>query len=300
MATDWTFNGTWPYEPKYFDSADGRMHYIDEGPRDGRPVVMAHGNPTWGYLYRNFVGPLTDAGYRAVVPDHLGFGRSDKPDDPPLYTINRHIDRFDALMESLDLHDATVVAQDWGGMISLGWATQHPDRIESLFLLNTYAHKPRGEVKLPAPLKLFRIAGVGETLVKNLHLFVRGFLFRAGVVKRDRLTSDVKAAYLAPHPTAKDRTAILVFPREIPAGPEGRVAELGGDIEELLEKHFRNKPVKIVWAMKDIAFTPDMLDSLWLQTFPNAEVVKIEEAGHYLQEDAHEIIVPELIEFLGR
>ena len=83
MATvDWTFGGTWPYEPRWFDSADGRLHYVDEGPRDGKPVVMVHGNPTWGYLYRNFISELTKEGYRCVVPDHLGFGRSDKPDEP--------------------------------------------------------------------------------------------------------------------------------------------------------------------------------------------------------------------------
>ena len=76
---DWTFEGTWPYEPKWFDSPDGRMHYVDEGPRDGRPVVMVHGNPTWGYLYRNFIPALVEAGHRAIVPDHLGFGRSEKP-----------------------------------------------------------------------------------------------------------------------------------------------------------------------------------------------------------------------------
>ena len=104
-STDWTFGGSWPYEPRWFDSADGRMHYVDEGRRDGRPVVMVHGNPTWAYLYRNFIGPLTAAGYRAIAIDHLGFGRSEKPDDPALYTIARHVERADALLESLDLSE---------------------------------------------------------------------------------------------------------------------------------------------------------------------------------------------------
>jgi haloalkane dehalogenase len=300
MATDWTFNGTWPYEPKWFESAEGRMHYVDEGPRDGKPVVMAHGNPTWGYLYRNFIGPVTEAGHRAIVPDHLGFGRSDKPDQPELYTIQRHADRFEALLESLDLHDATVVGQDWGGPISLNWAARHSERVRSLFILNTFAHRPPTEVKLPLPLKLFQARGVGEIMVKGLNLFTRGMLFRAGVVHRDRLTADVKKAYLAPHPNYKSRTAVLVFPREIPAGPEGDVSDLNASIEQGLRDHFRDKPVKIMWAMKDIAFTPEMVDQLWLQTFPDAEVVRIEDAGHYLQEDAHERIVPELVEFLGR
>ena len=300
METDWTFNGTWPYEPKWFDCADGRMHFVDEGPRDGKPVVMMHGNPTWGYLYRNFIGPVTEAGYRAIVPDHLGFGRSDKPDQPELYTIRRHSERLEALLESLDLHDATVIGQDWGGPTSLYWATRHPDRVRSLFILNTFAHRPPRDVELPLPLRLFQTKGVGELMVKGLNLFVRGFLFRAGIVHRDRLTADVKRAYLAPHPTYASRTAVLAFPREIPDGPTGAVSDLNAEIEAGLEAHFRTKPVRVMWAMKDIAFTPEMLGELWLRTFPDADVTRIQSAGHYLQEDAHELIVPELIEFLER
>ena len=167
---DWTFEGTWPYEPKWFDSPDGRMHYVDEGPRDGRPVVMVHGNPTWGYLYRNFIGPLVEAGHRAIVPDHLGFGRSEKPRDAELYRVPRHARRLDALLESLDLRGAVVVPQDWGGPTGLYWATQHPERVDGLFILNTFAHGFRPEtlppgkdkIPLPLPLRLFRTPVVGE------------------------------------------------------------------------------------------------------------------------------------------
>ena len=299
MATDWTFSGTWPYEPRWFDSPDGKMHYVDEGPRDGKPVVLVHGNPTWGYLYRNFIGPLTDAGYRAIVPDHLGFGRSDKPDDVELYRIPRHADRLEALLESLDLSDATVVPQDWGGPISLAWATRHPERVRSLCILNTFAHRTREKIKLPLPLRLFRTRGIGEVMVKRLDLFKRVFLFRDGVTKRDRITDVVKAAYRAPHPSYSSRTPILVFPREIPVDPSDPVSDFNAGVESGLE-HFRDKPVKIVWAMKDIAFTPEILDQVWMQTFPDAEVTKIDDAGHYLQEDAHETIVPELLELLAR
>ena len=300
MAEDWTFNGTWPYQPHWYDGPDGRMHYVDEGPREGKPVVMMHGNPTWGYLYRNFIGPVTAAGYRAIVPDHLGFGRSDKPDRPELYTVRRHAERLDALLESLDLREATVVGQDWGGPTVLYWASRHPDRVRSLFILNTFAHRPTGPVKLPVPLRLMRMPGVGEIMVKGLHGFVRGMVFRAGVMHRERFTPEMKRAYLSPHPTWSSRTPILVFPREIPAGPEGDVSDLNAEIEALLEQHFRDKPVKIMWAMKDIAFTPEMLEQLWLHTFPDAEVTRLDDAGHYLQEDAYERIVPELVEFLGR
>lgn len=297
MATDWTFQGTWPYRPKWFDTTDGRMHYIDEG--QGRPVVMVHGNPTWAYLYRNFVGPVVGAGYRVIVPDHLGFGRSDKPKEPARYRIGPHADRLEALLQSLDLREATMVVQDWGGPIGLAWATRHPERVRSLFVLNTFAHRPRARVKLPFALRLFRTPGLGELLVKGMHVFVRGFMFTQGVVNRDRLTAEVKRAYLQPHPTWSTRTPILVFPREIPAGPEGRVADLTAGIEAGLEEHFRTKPAHIAWPMRDPAFTTGILE-LWLRTLPDAEVTRVEDAGHYIQEDAHEIVVPKLVEFLAR
>jgi cis-3-alkyl-4-acyloxetan-2-one decarboxylase len=297
-ADDWTFGGSWPYEPRWFDTPDGRMHYVDEGPREGRPVVMLHGNPTWGYLYRHFIEGVVAAGHRAIVPDHLGFGRSDKPDRPDLYRIHRHAERTEALLESLDLRGAAVVPQDWGGMIGLHWATRHPERVDRLLILNTFAHRPPEKVRLPLPIRLFRTPGLGEVLVKGLDLFKRVFLFRAGVVHRERLTRQVKEAYRAPHPTWSSRTPILVFPREIPSGPEGPVAELGAEIEEGLERHFRDKPVKIIWAMQDVAFTVELLEGLWMRTFPGVEVMRIEDAGHYLQEDAHERIVPALLDFL--
>ena len=305
---DWTFDGTWPFEPKWFESLDGRMHYVDEGPRDGRPVVLVHGNPTWGYLYRNFIGPLVDAGHRAIVPDHLGFGRSDKPGDPELYRVPRHAERLEALLESLELRGATVVPQDWGGPIGLYWASRHPERVDGLFVLNTYAHgfKPealppgRDKVPLPLPLHLFRTPVIGEVLVKGLDAFKRGFLFGQGVVHRDRLTPTVKRAYREVHEGWGERTAILVFPREIPRTGEGPVVAMTTEIEKRLEQHFRSKPVHITWAMKDVAFLPTYLDTLWLKTFPDASVTKLDDAGHYLQEDAHERIVPELVEFVGR
>ena len=306
-VTDWTFEGTWPYEPKWFDSADGRMHYVDEGPRDGRPVVLVHGNPTWGYLYRNFIGPLTEARHRAIVPDHLGFGRSDKPRDPELYRVPRHAKRLDALLESLDLHNATVVPQDWGGPTGLYWATQHPERVAGLFILHTYAHGFRPEalppgkdkIPLPLPLRLFRTPGIGEVMVKGLDMFKRGFLFGQGIQHKDRLTPTVKRAYRDVHQGWSERTPILVFPREIPVDGKGPVVEMTTEIEERMKQHFRSKPVHITWAMKDRAFLPSYLDTLWLDTFPDATVTKLDDAGHYLQEDAHERIVPELVSFVS-
>ena len=295
--TDWTFGGTWPYEPRWFDTPDGGLHYVDEGPRDGKPVVLCHGNPTWGYLYRNFLGPLAEAGYRAIAPDHLGFGRSDKPDDPELYSIPRHADRLESLLESLDLEDAPVVGQDWGGPIGFAWAARHPERATRLVVMNTFAHRPPEKVPLPLALKACRVPLLGELLVKRLHMFVRLFLFVGGVMHRERLTEEVRRAYLAPHPDAASRTGILVFPREIPSGPEGRVSDFLDEVHSGLMV-FKERPVMIAWAFKDPAFIKEVLTDLWLEDFPHARLLELPDAGHFLQEDAHERIVPELLEFL--
>ena len=119
-------------------------------------------------------------------------------------------------------------------------------------------------------------------------------------MKRERITREVRRAYLAPHPSWSSRTPILVFPRQIPSGPQGDVSDLLAGIEAGLERDVRSKPVAIAWAMKDLAFTEEVLERLWLQTFPGATVTRIEDAGHYLQEDAHERIVPALLEHVGR
>jgi pimeloyl-ACP methyl ester carboxylesterase len=141
---------------------------------------------------------------------------------------------------------------------------------------------------------------VGEILVKGLDAFKRGFLFGQGVVHRDRLTPTIKRAYRSVHSGWSERTPILVFPREIPVTGEGPVVAMTTEIEAGLKQHFRSKPVHITWAMKDIAFLPIYLDTLWLDTFPDATVTRLEDAGHYLQEDAHERIVPELVSFVNR
>lgn len=299
-TTDWTFGGLWPFEPRWFQSTEGRMHYVDEGPRDGRPVVLVHGTPSWGFLYRNFIGPLAEAGYRVIVPDHLGFGRSDKPNDPELYRTPRHIARLDALLESLDLHDAVVLPHDWGGPIGLSWAVAHPERVSGLFIINTPV-LPAGPAGQPLPmhLRLFRVPYLGEVLVKGLDLFVRDFMFRAGVVHSNRLTPEVRRGFLAPCPTWSSRTGQLAFPRNIPVkANDGPVAELLMKLPKGLEKHFRSKPARIMWAMQDRTLLPAMLQQ-WRNVLPHAPVTLLHEAGHYPTEDAYEQIVPQLISFLN-
>lgn len=296
-AIDWTFGGTWPYTPRWFDGADGRMHYVDEGPADGRPLVMVHGNPAWSYLYRNFIGPVAAAGYRAIAFDHLGFGRSEKPGDAALYDLERHIGRAESLLESLQLEDATLLVQDWGGPVGFGWATRHPERIRSLMVLNTFAHRIAMGDKLPLPM--LRLPLLGEVLIKSFDTPKAFALFRFGVVKRARLGPRERAAYLAPHRSWASRTAILEFSRQIPRGVHDRAAATLAAIEGGLPG-LAGKPVSICWGMQDSVLGPELIDELWLPSFPDAEVTRITDAGHFVQEDAHEVIVPELLRLLER
>ncbi len=209
---DWTFGGTWPYEPKWL-STDARLHYVDEGSREGEPVVMLHGNPTWGYLYRNFIGTLVEAGYRAVAHDELGFGRSDKPERVAEYSLARHVAHFGALMDELELDGITLVVQDWGGPIGLAWAVEHPDRVKRLVLLNTWpGGKPPDHPEPSRPLKLLRTRAGGAAMVKGANVYVR-FLLRGG---ERELDEQARAAYLAPHSTRSSRAGMVAYARMIP------------------------------------------------------------------------------------
>ena len=146
----------WPFEPHYTEvpSGDGgtlRIHHIDEGPVDGEVVLCLHGEPSWGYLYRKMVPVLTGAGLRVLVPDLVGFGRSDKPTSRDDYTYQRHVDWMTAWMEAVDLQHATLVGQDWGGLIGLRLAAEHPDRFDRLVAANTFlptGDRPPGEAFL--------------------------------------------------------------------------------------------------------------------------------------------------------
>jgi len=297
--TDWTFGGTWPYKPHFFTAPDGiKLHYVEEGPRDGPPVVMLHGNPTWGYLYRDFIKGLSGAGFRAIAHDEMGFGRSDKPERESEYSLRRHAEHFGALIDELGLDGVTLVLHDWGGPIGLAWAVDHPERVARLVVLNTFTGWIPAGHKVPLPFKLLRAPLTGELIVKRAHLFVRGILFRAGTAHRERLGPSEKAAYLAPHPSSTSRAGVMAYPRMIPWDEGNPTRELGRHIDDNLSR-LASKPTLICWAMKDPAFRREALD-LWRGRFPNAEVHELEDASHYVQEDAHERIVPWMLDFLRR
>ncbi len=289
--TNETFGGTWPYQPRFFEYDGIRFHYVDEG--GGEPVVLLHGNPTWGYLYRKFIPPLSEKN-RCVAPDYMGFGKSDKPLDKP-YTLARHIENFTAFALHLDLRDATLVMQDWGGPIGLGFAVEHPDRVKRLVILNTWAFRVPEGIRLAPLLELFRQPHVGEGMVQGLNLFVEGYL-PAGIHHKERL-NEIMPAYRAPFPDWNSRIGTLAFPRDIPVGDDHPSTPAMGRIEDNLGK--LKVPTIIIWGMQDIAIPPPLIDR-WQSHYPQAEVHRIETGNHFLQEDEPEQIVDLIQDFLER
>ncbi|MDF1563064.1 MAG: alpha/beta fold hydrolase [Deltaproteobacteria bacterium] len=286
----------YPFESNFLPRPGGRLHYLDEGPKDAPPVLMVHGNPTWSYYYRHLVLALRES-HRVIVPDHLGCGLSDKPAEGEYpFTLEARIADLEALMEQLEpLRPVKLVVHDWGGMIGSGWATRHPERVERLVVLNTAAfHRPAGKA-IPWQLKLVRETPFGGLLVRGFNAFARGAV--RSCVTETTLDAETREAYLAPYGSWQDRLAVLRFVEDIPlkrSHPSyDTVTEVEARLPALLEK-----PMRIYWGMRDFVFDGDYLAE-WERRFPRAEVHRFEAAGHYVLEDRREAIVAGVREFFG-
>ena len=283
--------GTFPFEARFLQVAeDVRLHYVEEG--TGDPVLMLHGNPTWSYLYRKIIPPVAAAGFRAIAPDHMGFGRSDRPSGHRRYTLRSHVDNLLTFVRELDLRDITLVMQDWGGPIGFGMAVEEPARIARLVIMNTGVGVFPGEVQLPfhGP---FLQRGLGEMLCLGANLFVEGM---PGGMRRESATEEVMAAYRAPFPDYYSRVPILALVRDVPIGHEHPsapyMAEIGSRMGSL------DVPALLVWGMRDHMFPAPILE-FWKATYPGARVVELPEGRHYLQEDEPEAISEAIASFLG-
>ena len=277
-ARDWSFGGTWPYEPRWLFTDGIRIHYVDEGPRGGEPVLLLHGSPTWSYLYRRYVRGLAEAGFRAVAYDQLGFGRSDKAQRRREYSLERHGRHFAALADELHLDGVTLVVHDWGGPIGLTWAAAHPERVRRLVVLNTFSQEA------PGARGPFRWPLTRELLVKGAHFYVRGFLFRGGLRRPEQLGEHERAAYLAPHGSWPSRTGILAATRFRASLPD--LAPLAG------------KPVLYVWGMRDRALGEAALRR-WQERLPG-EAVELDDSASFVPEDAPEKSLAAVVDFLKR
>lgn len=273
------------FAPHYLDVDGLRMHYLDEGPRGGSPVVCFHGEPSWAYLYRKMLPPLVAAGHRVIVPDYAGFGRSDKPTDRRWYTFDRHSELVAQVLGAFDLHEATVVVQDWGGPIGLRWAMANADRVAALAIFNTGLFTGRVSKGFLAWRAFAE---------KNPDLPV-GFVIQGATTTN--LPDDVVAAYDAPFPTAESKAGAAQFPLLVPTGEDAVGAKEMLAVSDALSRW--DKPALVAFSDMDPVFPYPQTGQQFCELIPGAgEQVRIEGAAHFLQEDRGEQLADELLAML--
>ncbi len=277
----------YPFRPKSISVDGHRMSYLDEG--SGPVVVMVHGNPSWSYLYRNLVTELKST-HRCIVPDHLGCGLSDKPQDYP-YRLQNHIDNLENLLNQLQVDRCVLIVHDWGGAIGMGWAGLHPDRVAGLVVLNTAAfHSSR----IPFRITVCRWPVLGPLLVRGLNGFARPATFMA---VHNKMLPEVAAGFLHPYNFWKDRVAILRFVQDIPLQENHPSFQTLANVEASLAR-LQDKPMLLCWGGEDFCFN-DHFYGQWQRRFPAAHSHYFPEAGHYVLEDALDEIMVLLTPFLA-
>lgn len=278
----------YPWEGHTLEVEGGRLHYLDEGPRDAPVLLALHGNPTWSFYWRRVVARFSDR-YRVVVPDHIGCGLSDKPQGWP-YRLAGHVGNAIRLVEHLDLRRITFVLHDWGGAIGMGVATRLPERAARFVVTNTAAFRSQA---IPLSIASCRIPGLGALGVRGLNGFARAATFMA--VDKP-LAPEVKRGLLLPYGSWADRVATLRFVQDIPLSPEHpSYAELTR-IEEGLAG-LRDRPMLLVWGEKDFCFTP-VFRAEWERRFPEARCLRLD-AGHYVLEDEPDAVLSAMSSFFA-
>ena len=282
--------GEYPFEPRTFVTAGGaRLSYLDEGPRRDEVVLMLHGNPTWSYYYRWLVRALVPH-QRCIVPDHIGMGLSDKPQDYA-YTLATRIADIEALVNSLGVKRVHLVVHDWGGAIGFGYAARQQTKIGRLVVLNTAAFALD---RIPKRIAVCKLPVIGPLIVRGLNGFAAPATWMA--MHRRTLTADEKRGYLRPYDSWANRVAVSEFVRDIPLRPGHRSWDTLQAVERGLT-HFRERPALIIWGGRDFCFD-DVFLQRWCEKLPRADVHRIADAGHYVLDDARDDVVPLIAEFL--
>ncbi len=266
----------YPFAPHWFERGGSAMHYIDEGA--GVPVLMLHGNPTWSFLYRDIIRELRGE-FRCIAPDYPGFGHSDHPPGYG-YTPREHAEWIAAFIDHLQLDRYILMVQDWGGPIGLSVAVEQEERVAGLVIMNTWAWAP------PANGRLFSmlVGGPLGRYAHRRHNFFAAKIVPSGIYYRKRKPPEVFKAYTDPFPTEESREGTAVFPREIRRSKDW-LKGIGNRLGRLVDK-----PVELVWGMKDLAFGSEAIVRRWQRYFPQAHLTRLEKASHYLQEDQPEAI----------
>lgn len=284
IAEDEDFAGTWPFAAHYFDSSGFRMHYVDEGAGD--PIVALHGEPTWGYLYRRFIPRLQRYG-RVIVPDHMGFGKSETPQDRA-YSIREHVDNLEALLDHLDLTNITFVAQDWGGPIATAFALRHPERIKRLCFMNTgVPGAPPAGARQIADMPWFAWIQTDESkiVLSSLGSTILSVLKRIGFERAAQVDETWVRAYASPFPSAADCKGALAFPSSLLNVTESLkvIAENIANLPALAAK-----PAMYIHGEEDRAIPTEFSVGAFRSTWPKGPAVTLPGVGHFIQEDAPE------------
>lgn len=284
----------YPFTGRFRTIGGHALHHLDEG--TGDPVVMVHGNPTWSFFYRRLAADLRDT-HRVIVPDHIGCGRSAKPDDADYpYTLSRRIDDLDALLEEIGATERiTLILHDWGGAIGCGVAVRHPERIRRIVLLNTSAFGlPEGK-RFPRSLWWVRHTPLGPFLVRGLNLFCLGTA--AIGCRMQRMPRAVRAGYLAPYDSWEHRRAVLRFVEDIPRRRGDPAWDTIDELERKLSR-LHEVPMQLFWGERDPVFDRAFRLS-WMRRFPSVESHVFPRGGHYILEDGYDTILPHVRRFLG-
>ncbi len=259
------------------------MHYVDEGA--GRPVVMLHGNPTWGFLWRDAIPPLLEAGCRVIVPDMIGFGLSEKPGREQAHSLDGHIANLTALLRGLDVMEAVIVCHDWGGPTGLGFALSNPHRVRALVVMSTWAWPlpPADFHTRIFPWRMMHAPLVGPYLLGR-HNVLAGRGVYLSVVDRARFRDRAQAAYEAVLPDPESRLLTWTWPRWIPLAAGARAADRFAWLQERLAAW--KKPVQIIWGREDEVFDAQTFAARFKTLVPHAEGPHIVTGRHFLQEDS--------------
>ncbi|MBW0435156.1 haloalkane dehalogenase [Leptospira yasudae] len=265
------------FKPNYVEVQDLRMHYVEEGNGKGEIVLLLHGEPSWSYLYRKMIPPLAAAGYRVIAPDLIGFGKSDKPDDPNFFTYQTHMDWLKEFVEKLDLKKITLFCQDWGGLLGLRLAAENQDRFSRIVAANTFL--PTGDIPPKEDFLKWR------HFSQNVKRLAIGTIVKNGCTSE--LTKEIVAAYDAPYPDETYKAAARKFPALVPITPDDPASAANRKAWEIL-KTWR-KPFLTAFSDSDpITKGGDIFFRRLIPGAKGQKHVTIANGGHFLQEDKGE------------
>lgn len=291
-----TTRALYPFKSHYFTLSDGtRMHYLDEGPGDGPPLVFFHGYPVWSFAYRALVICYAAQGYRCLAMDHIGYGLSDKPTSRRYHTLRRHVYNVIEFVRGLELRDVTLVGENWGMVFALGYAIRHVENIRRLVIMNSWVFPASSDYPMHPVVRLVARPGIGELMFGALNL-----AFPLGLQRwtARQLSAAVMMAYRAPFREARHRVALVQFPRMISTHPNHPSTPLLREIEDGLSA-LRKTPALIVWGAEDPVFPPAIAHH-WKAALPQASGPHlIPYARHYLTEDNPDALMQLLDTFLA-